>query len=431
MNPNRKEMRTKRQGISAASTRGEKIKSLMPHFNFANLKQCFHELANNKAVGIDNVSKEEYGRNLDVNIEDLTARLKGLSYKPKPARQVLIPKSNGKTRPLSIPSIEDKIVQLMFKKTLEAIYEPIFLDCSFGFRPNRSAHDAVRSAREFIRENTTSHVIDIDLENFFGEIPHNKLLALLAMKISDKRYIRYISRLLKSGVMTNQTYYASSKGSGQGSIVSPILANIYAHYCIDKWFTEEVTPRLGHEAKLVRYADDLCILLSKEVDISRVQRALEGRLKRFDLRINQEKSRTLTLDKHKFGTIRQPTFDFLGFTFFLGVSRNGRCIPMVKTSSKKLRSALKEINFWMQANRSKLKLSDLHQNLCMKLRGHLQYFAVTFNSKAISIFIHHVKHILFKWINRRSQKRSMNWKKFQLFDMAHPLPKPQILHQLF
>jgi len=424
-------MRTKRQGISAASTRGEKIKCLMPHFNFANLKQCFYELANNKAVGIDGISKEEYGKNLDANIEDLITRLKGLSYKPKPARQVLIPKSNGKTRPLSIPSIEDKIVQLMFKKTLEAIYEPIFLDCSHGFRPNRSAHDAVRRTREFLRENTTSHVIDVDLENFFGEIPHNKLLALLEMKISDKRYIRYINRLLKSGVMIDHTYYASSKGSGQGSIVSPILANIYAHYCIDKWFTEEVTPRLDHRAKLVRYADDLCIFLNKEIDIPKVQLALEGRLKRFDLRINQEKSRTLILDKHKFWISRQPTFDFLGFTFYLGVSRNGRCIPMVKTSSKKLRSALKEINLWMKANRSKLKLSDLHQNLCAKLRGHLQYFAVTFNSRAISVFIHHAKLIFFKWINRRSQKRSMNWKKFQLFDIAHPLPQPRISHRLF
>jgi len=425
-----KEMRTKRDGIREASLRGEKLRCLMIHFTEENLTRCYHQLDARKAVGIDQVTKEMYGVDLKKNISDLVSRLRSMSYRPQPARLVKIPKSDGKERPLAISCLEDKIVQMLTKELLDAVYEPIFLDCSYGFRSGRSCHDAIRDLDGILHRGKVWHVLDIDLQNFFGEISHSKLLSVLKLKISDKRFLRYISRMLKSGIMSESHIVRPESGSPQGSICSPVLANVYAHYCIDVWFEKEVKPRLAGRGHIVRYADDMCICLSHESDVQRVMSSLKGRLSRFDLLLNEAKTSMIKLDKGK-GASKSKTFSFLGFEFYVGKSRKGWPVIKIKTAGKTLRRSLKELTDWIKLNRNKARLRNLWDIYLAKVRGHLQYFGVSGNFRWLSKFITAATRIFFKWINRRSQKRSFSWDKFKLFLEKYPLPAPRIVHKLY
>ena len=424
-----KKMRTKRDGIREASLKGEKLRNLMIHFNERNLAQCFHDLDINKAVGIDRITKEEYGRDLKFNLQNLVGRLKSLSYRPKPSRQVLIPKANGKLRPLAISSLEDKIIQLMFKKLLEAVYEPVFLNCSYGFRPGRSAHDAIKDLNNTVFPEFKSFIIDVDLENYFNEIPHDKLVAILGMKISDERFLRYISRLLKSGIMINGSSVPTRRGSSQGSICSPVLANIYAHYCVDSWF-EQIKVGLRGRAHMVRFADDIRICLTNKNEVERVLKGLKARLKRFGLKLNDDKTSVVTLDR-KAPRKGQTTLKFLGFEFYIGATRKGKPVVKIKTAGKTLRRSLKELNKWIKENRNRQRMKLLWAIFCSKIRGHIQYFGVSGNAKALESYCHLAKRMFFKWMNRRSQKRSFNWEKFHLFLKVVGMPKPYIVHPLY
>jgi len=255
-------METKLRRITKLSRENSKMEfcGLIQHFNKENLMRCFHELDGKKAVGIDKVSKEEYSVDLEKNIENLIARMKTLKYYPAPVREVLIPKGNGKYRPLGISNIEDKIFQSMYAKILSAIYEPLFIEESFGFRPGRSCHDAMKSLYKYLNEMIEGVVIDIDLSNFFGTINHRKLIQILEMKIQDKTFIRYIVRMLRAGVLAKGELRKDDNGSPQGSICSPILANIFAHYCIDQWVKHEIPRYLHGNIHIVRYADDTVII---------------------------------------------------------------------------------------------------------------------------------------------------------------------------
>ena len=249
--------------LSGENSRME-FKFLMPHFNRMSLTGCFHELDGKKAVGADRKTKEDYGGNLDENISNLLSRMKAMAYLPAPVREVLIPKEDGKKRPLGISNFEDKIVQLMMSKVLEAIYEPIFHDFSYGFRRGRNCHQAVKALQNHLFKNRTEVVIDIDLKNFFGSISHKKMMALLGMKVKDYRFYRYVARMLKAGVLSDGELKVSEEGTPQGSICSPILANMYAHYAIDEWFTHHVRPRVSPQTRMFRYADDLVICCQRD-----------------------------------------------------------------------------------------------------------------------------------------------------------------------
>ena len=251
-------METKLKKITALSVGDPKkeFNWLMPLFNRANLISCFRELDGKKAIGADGITKEEYGKNLEGNIDNLIERMKKMSYRPGPVREVLIPKEDGKFRPLGISGLEDKIVQSMYNKILGAIYEPLFYDFSYGFRPGRSCHDAIKAVRNHLYHNPCEVVIDVDLKNYFGKICHQKLLLLLRMKIKDETFIRYIVRMLKSGILSEGELRVTDEGTPQGSIVSPILSNIFAHYALDKWFKEVVENCCHRMVKMYRYADD-------------------------------------------------------------------------------------------------------------------------------------------------------------------------------
>ncbi|WP_417905068.1 group II intron reverse transcriptase/maturase [Candidatus Tisiphia endosymbiont of Micropterix aruncella] len=408
----------------------KEFRCLMHHFNEESLKTCFYQLDGNKAVGIDRVDKKSYGHNLDDNLKKLISNMKQMSYRPAAIRQVSIPKEgkSGAFRSLGISNFEDKLVQKMMQRILESIYEPLFLDCSYGFRQGRSCHDAIKKLRHYLYTRSVQTVIDVDLENFFGTLDHQELVKILQMKIKDNRLIRYIIRMLKSGVMANGEMTISEEGAVQGSICSPILANILAHYAIDQWFEEVVKTHCKGKVKLFRYCDDLCICCEYESDALRVKTALAKRLTKFTLKMNEEKTKLVTFDrKSEYKT----SFNFLGFTFYFGKSQTGIKIPKLKTEGKRMRSKLKKVNQWAKEVRNQYKLKTIWQKFCIKLEGHIQYYGVSFNIKRIETFLYRTVQIMFKWLNRRSQKKSFTWEKFQLFLLANPLPRVRVCHKLF
>lgn len=403
---------------------------LMHLFNQESLKQCFHELDANKAVGLDGVNKQMYAENLDSNIEDLLKRMKNMAYIPGPVRQVLIPKEGkpGATRPLGISNLEDKVVQKMMQKVLESIYEPTFLDCSHGFRPERGCHTAIKSLMKYLYNNEIQTVIDIDLKNFFGTIDHQMLEDLLKERIKDPKFMRYVNRMFKAGVLAQGEMTVSEEGVPQGSICSPILSNIFAHMAIDLWVEEMVKPACKGKVALFRYADDSVICCQNEEDALKIKEALAKRLAKFKLQLNVDKTKLVPFDKRKKG---QGSFDFLGFTIYWGLSRKMRVIPKLKTRGKTIAAKLKKVTQWIKAERNKRSLGELWKSFCSKMRGHVQYYGVSHNARGVAEFLHKGCRIIFKWLNRRSQKKSFNWSQFNKFLQRHPMPEVKIVHRLF
>lgn len=407
---------------------------LMHLFNEESLTGCFHELDAKKAVGIDGINKAMYGKDLINNIKDLTNNMRNMAYRPTPVKEVLIPKEGkpGATRPLGISILEDKIVQGMMRKVLESIYEPLFLECSFGFRPGKSCHDAIKALSNHLYKNNLQTVIDIDLKNFFGTIDHELMKQILETKIKDTRFMRYISRMFKAGVLAEGELTISEEGVPQGSICSPILANIFAHYALDLWIKDMVKPNCQGNVELFRYADDAIICCQYEKDARRIKDALGKRLEKFKLQLNEDKTKLVSFDKVAMTQgIEQGTFDFLGFTFYLGKSKTGRIIPKLKTRSKTLRSKLEKVALWFKEIKDKKPLKVIWKTFCAKIRGHIQYYGVSHNFDGIEKFFQEVKRIAYKWLNRRSQRKSFNWEKFSLFIERNPLPEVRIVHKLF
>jgi len=413
---------------------GKKFECLMHLFNQESLTECFHELDKNKAVGIDGVTKMAYGVELYGNIEQLITKMKEMAYRPKPVRKVFIPKEgkSGACRPLGISNLEDKIVQKMMQKILESIYEPLFLECSHGFRPGKGCHTALRALQNHLYKKETQTVLDIDLKNFFGTIDHQLLESILKNKIKDPKFMRYISRMFKAGVLTEEELKMSEEGVPQGSICSPVLSNIFAHFAIDTWIEEMVKPACKGTVELFRYADDGVICCQYETDALRIRQALGKRLEKFKLQLNEEKTKLVSFDmKAAAQGVKQGTFDFLGFTFYLGKARSGLVVPKLKTRAKSMRMKLKRVNKWAKQNRNKMPLKEIWKAFRAKLRGHIQYYGISFNIEKVNTFLYMATKILFKWLNRRSQRKSFTWKKFKLYMKTNSLPKGKIVHKLF
>lgn len=408
--------------------------SLMHQINVDSLSRCYDRLDGRKAVGVDQVSKAMYGENLTVNLEDLIARMKRMAYRPGPVREVQIPKEGkkGGTRPLGISNFEDKLVQKRMQDILESIYEPLFFDFSYGFRPKRSCHNAVMDLRAHLYKEEVEVVIDVDLANFFGKIDHQIVKDMLSMKIKDSKFMRYITRMFKSGVLADGELSMSDEGVVQGSCCSPVISNIVAHYVIDTWLEETVKPLMRGMVKVFRYADDLVICCRYEEDAARIKKVLGKRLAKYKLELNEEKTSIVNFSKSNFRRgIKQGSFEFLGFRFYLGLTLKGATIPKVKTSGKRFRSKLNNVKAWAKKVRNNIPLGEIWKTFCAKLRGHVQYYGVSFNSKMVAKFLYEAKKIIFKWLNRRSQRKSFDWNKFSLFVKKHPLPNAKIVHRLF
>lgn len=408
--------------------------NLMHLFNEESLKECFRELDPSKAVGIDGVTWLEYNMNLEENIKNLIYRMKRMAYIPLPVRQVMIEKEGkpGAERPLGISIVEDKIVQKMTQKVLESIYEPLFLKCSYGFRPKLGCHDAIKALHQYLFRNIVGIILDLDLANFFGTINHKKLEKILRQKIKDERFIRYLIRMFKAGVLSDGELTFSDEGVPQGSICSPVLANIFAHYVIDEWMNITGKELCQGKIEIFRYADDAVICCQLKQDASNILEALSQRLKCYDLQLNIDKTKMVPFSKKRMREgKKQSSFDFLGFTFYLAKSREGYIIPKIKTNRNRFKGKLRKVREWIRKARNSIKMPKIWRKLCRKVQGHIQYYGVSFNFRYVANFIYKCIREFFKWMNRRSQRRSMTWTKFKLFMTQNPPPKVKIYHSLF
>jgi len=405
-------------------------------FDPEGLNASFERQAANKAPGVDGVRKAEYGGvGLAGRLADLSARVRRLGYRPKPARRVYIPKSNDGRRALGIPSFEDRIVQDRTSLILQAIWEPEFRECSYGFRPGRNAHQALKRLTEIITVERTQWIVEADIKGFFDNVNHGHLRRFLAHRISDTRLLRIIDRFLKAGVLEDGIVSTSEQGTPQGGLVSPVLANIYLHYVLDMWFEKRYAKTCHGTAQLVRYADDFVACFQWESDAKRFLQELKTRLAQFDL--EAEPSKTAI---HRFGHLAQrrckqdghrrpQTFNFLGFTHYVGRSRKGNFVVGHKTQRERIQKKLKELKVRLASLRvrgGKAMMEYAHRHL----QGHIQYFGVSGNSRSLRQYRHQVQRLLFNWLNRRSQRRSCNWKRFGEA-MKGYLPRTRIVHNLY
>src|SRR5574340_903905 len=400
------------------------------------LKECFRELKRNKSPGIDRVTTNEYEKQLAENIANLVTRLKAKQYRPKPVKRVFIPKPNGDKRPLGIPAVEDKIVQMAIKKILETIFEQDFIDTSYGFRPNRSCHGALSQIDKIIMNYPVNFIVDMDISKFFDTVNHKCLMQFLSLRIVDSSLLQLISRFLKSGIMEEGIYFETDQGTPQGGVLSPVLANVYLHYVLDLWFETEVKPQLNGFAQLVRYADDFIVCFENEKEARIFGVALRQRMGKFGLIISEEKSKIIEFGRctcnraRKYG-FKCETFDFLGFTHFCDKTRIGKFKLGRKTSRRKFTQKMKEMNWWMKHIRNRVELNDWWKLLGIKVLGLFQYYGMSGNFRWLQNFYHHTVGLAYKWITRRSQRKSFNWEQFLNFIQFNPLPKPKICHSLY
>lgn len=394
------------------------------------LMKCHEGMDGDKAVGIDGVTKEEYGQKLDENLEALVRRLKQKSYRPKAARRVEIPKDNGKTRPLSIYCYEDKLIQEALKEILEAVFEPHFPDEMMGFRPNRSCHMAIRKLNVMLERKSTSYVLDADIKAFFNHLDHEWIIRFIESHIKDPNIIRLIRRTLKAGVMENYTYTATEEGSGQGSVCSPVIANIYMYYVLVWWFNEKMKPLMRGFCELVVYADDFVVCFQYRDDAEMFYKHLIVRMNNFGLRLEEEKSRLIEFGRYAQENAERKgrkvdTFTFLGFTHYCSKSRNGKFRVKRKTSGKKFSKKCREMNVLIKGIRH-LPVKEVIYKLNQILTGYFHYYGVTDNYKSIEKFWFEVRRMLFYWLNRRSQRSSYTWEGFVEMMKNLPLVRPKI-----
>ena len=372
------------------------------------------------------MTKDEYGINLEENIENLIERMKKFSYKPLPVRRTYIPKANGKLRPLGIPAYEDKLVQGVMADILNEIYECKFLECSYGFRPNRSCHQAIREINQRIMINKVNYILDCDIKGFFDNVNHKWLMKFLEHDINDKAFLRYINRFLISGYMENMKYYETDKGTPQGGLISPILANVYLHYVLDLFFEKYIKPKLKGEAYLVRYADDFIIMFQYENEAKQVYQLLIKRLAKFGLEMEQEKTRILPFGRFK-GT--KETFDFLGFMHYNGITRNGKYTVSHKMSKKKRKLKQQAITKWIKEHRA-IKFIETIKLLNKKLIGLYAYYGINGMLSELYKIYYHTLYALRSSIFRRSQRR-LSVKVFNEILKRVPIAEPKIYKDIW
>ena len=392
------------------------------------LEAAYRSIREGAAVGVDGVTKEKYGQDLESNLLGLHDRLKSKRYRHQPIRRVHIPKDGGRTRPIGISALEDKVVQGAVRNVLDAIYEQDFRDCSFGFRPGRNAHDAIRALDKAVHQGGVNWILEADIMSFFDSLDRTRLKELLQIRVADGSLLRIIGKLLRVGVLDGADYSTSDLGTAQGSILSPLLGNIYLHYVLDVWFDQAVLPLLGGRATLVRYADDFVIGFERRDDAERVMALLHKRLARYGLTLHPDKTRLLPFGRPP---IRQQdgkgpaTFDFLGFTLYWRRARSGRWGMWCKTRSSRLQRAINVAADWCRCHRHE-PVAVQHAALSRRIRGHLNYFGVSGNYRSLVPLVEATERNWFKWLRRRSNRSRLTWQKFAAILERYPLPTPRI-----
>jgi group II intron reverse transcriptase/maturase len=384
-----------------------------------NLRACYDSLNGDRAVGVDGVTKEEYGLQLEDNLKELSDRLKRMGYRPQPKRRTYISKaSSKKKRPLGISCFEDKIVEESVKRTLEPIYEAVFEGSSYGYRPGRSQHDCLDVLGRTIQQKRVNHVVEADIRSFFDKVDHEWMMKFLEHRIGDQRVLRLIRRMLKGGIMEDGLTRASEAGTPQGSILSPLLSNIYLHYVLDLWFRLRIRKSSRGEAYYFRFADDFLACFQYEDDARNFLESLRDRLKGFGLELAEDKTKII-----RFGRFARENaskrgkkpgeFTFLGFTHYCGKTKEGYFKVKRRTSRKKFRQSLREFSEWARRSRNVLRKGEMVRMARVRILGHLNYYDITDNMGMCKDFIHFATRILFKWINRKSQRKSYVWPAFK------------------
>lgn len=424
-------------GEKARKSPGLVFTSLYHHVtDLDNLRDSYKALEGQKAPGADGVTKEKYGENLEENLQELSGKLKRMGYIPGPKKRRYVPKpGSDKKRPLGISDFEDKIVEETVKRVSEPIYETIFEASSYGYRPGRSPHDCIRALGATIQQQKVNYVVEADIRGFFDHVNHEWLLRFLGKRIGDDRILRLIKRMLKSGILEEGLLQASEEGTPQGAIISPLLSNVYLHYVLDQWFSQGVKKGCQGEAYLFRFADDFvaCFQYRDEAEIFR--RRLGERLGYFHLQLAEEKTSCMEFGRFARGDARKrgekpKEFTFLGFTFYCGKTREGFFKVKRRTSRKKLNQSLKKFSEWARKARDKLRKGEMLRRAKIRLKGHLNYYAITDNGAMCSTYRYLLTRILFKWINRKSQRKSYTWERFNQVLKWIEWPKVRVLVNL-
>lgn len=406
------------------------ITSIGHHMNVAWLREAYERTRKDGAAGVDGQSAAEFAEDLEGNLERLLSGAKTGSYRAPPVRRVHIPKGDGtKTRPIGIPTFADKVMQRAVAMLLEPIYEEEFYDFSYGFRPGRSAHDALEALNEqlWTHMRKGGWVLDVDIQGFFDNLDHGMLRDLIRQRVTDGVVTRMIGKWLNAGVLADGAIVRPTAGTPQGGVISPLLANIYLHEVIDKWWVKEVLPRMREHAFMVRYADDFVMVFASREDADRVLRALVSRLARYGLTAHPEKTRLVDFrgPDQDGGGNHQGNFDFLGFTHYWGALRSGGWGPKRRTAKGRFTRALKTLNQWLRSARI-LPIAQQAKLLGRKLQGHFNYYGIRGNSAAISAFRYIARRLWWKWLGRRSQRARVTWSAFARLEQRHPLPPARL-----
>lgn len=405
------------------------IRTLAHHIDVEVLRVAYQETRKDGAVGVDDQTAADYAVNLERNLQSLLDRFKSGTYVAPPVRRVEIPKSDGGKRPLGIPTFEDKVLQRAVTKVLTAVYEQDFLDCSYGFRPGRSAHQALQALWDATMRVGGGWVIDLDIRRFFDSVDHGHLKAILDQRVRDGVLRRTIHKWLHAGVLHDGMLRYPDAGTPQGGVISPLLANVYLHEVLDVWFEREVKPRLRGSATLIRYADDAVLVFAEECDARRVMAVLPKRFAKYGLTLHPEKTKLIDFRRPDDGD-GPDSFDVLGFTHFWGRSRKGNWVVQRKTAKRRFAAALRRIAEWCKKARH-LAVSEQYKTLSAKLRGHYNYFGITGNSRALGSFLDEAQRVWRKWLDRRSNRARMGWGRFRLLLQRYRLPTPRVVHSIY
>jgi RNA-directed DNA polymerase len=425
---------TKRQWIVELARRkpGTVLFSLQHVIDFEWIREAYIATRKDGATGIDGVTAAEYEANLEANLRDLLERIKSGRYKAPPVRRTYIPKADGSQRPLGIPTFEDKIAQRAIAMVLEAIYEQDFRSCSYGFRPGRSAHQALRQISGVITVRRQYWVLDVDVRKYFDSIPHAQLRAILDQRVTDGVIRRMIDKWLNAGVLEAERLHFATEGTPQGGVISPILSNIFLHHVLDQWFEDDVRPRLRGNATLVRYADDFVMTFETHDDARRVLEVLGKRLGRFGLTLHPDKTRFIDFRPQRRGgthpDCKDPPFDFLGFTHTWVKSRNGKNVVRQLTAKSRFARALAAVKGWCQKNRHR-PMREQRDRLSTVLVGHYAYYGITGNFRRLEQYRQEVMKMWRKWLERRTRAKRLTWDRFNAFLARRPLPRPRITHR--
>lgn len=427
----------KRIGERACKSPDLVFTSLYHHVtDVENLRECYESLDADKAVGVDGVTKQQYGENLGENLQELSEQLKRMGYRPQPKLRSYIPKpGSDKGRPLGLSCFEDKLVERSVKRTLEPIYEEAFEDVSYGYRPERNQHQCLDVLGRTIQQRRVSFIVEADIKGFFDNVNHSWMIKFLEHRIGDRRIIRLISRMLKGGIMEEGLVKASEQGTPQGSILSPLLSNIYLHYVLDLWFCRRVKKQCRGEAYYFRFADDFLACFQYKDDAMAFRERLKDRLEGFSLELSLEKTQCIEFGRYARDNARKrgrkpKEFTFLGFTHYCGKTRNGHFKIKRRTSRKKNGQSLREFTEWAKRARGVLRKGEMLRGAKYKVQGHLSYYAVTDNSERCCTYRYYVTRILFKWLNRKSQRRAYTWKGYLQALQWVGWPKPIIRKDL-